>query len=138
MSLSHYTWGSGCDKRKNIKNFVKGQLLFDIHWQYVQTLLIDITEVSRFRSRIFLCLLIYSKFSSIIIGFVYDQNFFFFWGGGVDEEGGNSERCLKWGGGGSLKDLSKNILNRGWVKAKVVRREERVLKVSPPLPPGKF
>ena len=30
----------------------------------------------------------------------------------VDGEGGSSERCLKWGdgGGGSLRDLSKNIL----------------------------
>ena len=35
---------------------------------------------------------------------------------------GSSERCLKWGGGGSLRDLSKNILKQGWVKAKVVRR----------------
>ena len=44
-------------------------------------------------------------------GDVYDQNFF--WGEGVvDGEGGSSERCLKWGGGGggSLRDLSKNIL----------------------------
>ena len=30
-------------------------------------------------------------------------------GGVVDGEGGSSERCLKWGGGGSLRDLSKNI-----------------------------
>ena len=30
----------------------------------------------------------------------------------VDGVGGSSERCLKWGGGGggSLRDLSKNIL----------------------------
>ena len=29
----------------------------------------------------------------------------------VDGEGGSSEECLKWGGGGggSLRDLSKNI-----------------------------
>ena len=27
--------------------------------------------------------------------------------GVVDGEGGSSERCLKWGGGGSLRDLSK-------------------------------
>ena len=41
--------------------------------------------------------------------------------------------------GGSSRDLSKNILNgRGWVKAKVVRRGEGVLKESPPLPAGKF
>ena len=36
---------------------------------------------------------------------------------------GSSERCLKWGGGsGGSSDLSKNILNRGSLKAKVVRR----------------
>ena len=42
----------------------------------------------------------------------------------VGGEGGNSERCLKWGSGGgrSLRNLSKNILTRGWVKAKVVCR----------------
>ena len=57
-------------------------------------------------------------------------------GGMVDGEGGSSEGCLKWGGGGSLRDLSKSILKQGrWVKAKVVRRGEGVLKVSPPLPP---
>ena len=52
--------------------------------------------------------------------------------------GGSSERCLKWGGGGSLRNLSKNILKQGWVKAKVVRRGQGVLKVSPPLPPRKI
>ena len=41
-------------------------------------------------------------------------------GGVVDGEGGSSERCLKWGGGGSLRDLSKNILKQG--VGKVVRR----------------
>ena len=59
----------------------------------------------------------------------------------MDGEGGSSEGCLKWGGGESLRDLSKKHLKTGgWVKAKVVRRGEEVLKVSPPLPPppGKF
>ena len=28
----------------------------------------------------------------------------------VDGEEGSSARCLKWGGGASLRDLSKNIL----------------------------
>ena len=34
--------------------------------------------------------------------------------------GGSSERCLKWGGGGggSLRDLSKNILKQGLGKGK--------------------
>ena len=51
---------------------------------------------------------------------MHDQNFY--WGGEVvDGEGGSSEGCLKWGSGGSLWDLSKNILRQGWVKAKVVR-----------------
>ena len=27
--------GSGCDKEKNIKNFLKGQTLFDVHRQYL-------------------------------------------------------------------------------------------------------
>ena len=52
---------------------------------------------------------------------VYDQNFL--WeerGGGWG--GGGSEGCLKWGGGGPLRDFSKNILKQGWVKAKFVRR----------------
>ena len=41
--------------------------------------------------------------------------------GVVDGEwGGGSGRCLKWGGGGSLKNLFKNILKQGWVNAKVV------------------
>ena len=34
-------------------------------------------------------------------------------GGVVDGEGGSSERCLKWGSGGSLRDLSKNSLKQG-------------------------
>ena len=57
----------------------------------------------------------------------------------VDGEGGSSERCLKWGGEGSLRDLSKNILKQGVGKGKLFRRGEGVLKVSPSLPPpGKF
>ena len=36
----------------------------------------------------------------------------------VDGEVGSSERCLKWGGGGSLRDLSKNILKQGVGKGK--------------------
>ena len=35
------------------------------------------------------------------------------WGGVVDGEGGSSEGFLEWGGGGSLRDLSKNILKQG-------------------------
>ena len=68
---------------------------------------------------------------------VYDQNFY--GGRGVDGEdsGGSSERCLKWDGGGSLRDLSKNILKQGVRKGKVVRRGRMVLKVSPLLPSRK-
>ena len=51
---------------------------------------------------------------------------------------GSSEGCLKWDGGGRLRDSSKTSLNRGWVKAKVVCMGEGGLKVSPPLPPRKF
>ena len=48
-------------------------------------------------------------------------------------------RCLKWGGGsgGHLGIFSKTSKNRGWVKAKVVRRG-RGLKVSPPMPSRKI
>ena len=42
---------------------------------------------------------------------------------------------LEVGWWGSLRDLSKNILKQGWVKAKVVHRGKGVLKMSPPLPP---
>ena len=47
---------------------------------------------------------------------------------------------LEVGWWGSLRDLSKNILKQGmaWVKAKVVRRGEGVLKVSPTLTPKKI
>ena len=38
--------------------------------------------------------------------------------GVVDGEGGSSEGCLKWGGGGSLRDLSKNVLKQGVGKGK--------------------
>ena len=31
---------------------------------------------------------------------------------------GSSERCLKWGGGGSLRDVSKNFLKQGVDKGK--------------------
>ena len=48
---------------------------------------------------------------AMILILVYDQNFM--GGGVVDGEGGSSERCLKWGGEGSFRDLSKNILKQG-------------------------
>ena len=38
--------------------------------------------------------------------------------GVVDGVGGSSKRCLKWGGGGSLRDLSKDILKQGVGKGK--------------------
>ena len=47
----------------------------------------------------------------------------------------SSERCLKWGGGGSLRDFSKNILKQGVGKGKSCSWGEEVLKVSPPLSP---
>ena len=65
-----------------------------------------------------------------------------FWGGGgegvVDGEEGSSARCLKWGGEGSLRDLSKNISKQGVSKGKSCSLGEGGLKVSPPLPPLKI
>ena len=51
--------------------------------------------------------------------------------------GGGSERCLKWGGGsgGSLRDLSKNILKQRVGKGKSCSQGGGGLKVSPPCPP---
>ena len=43
-------------------------------------------------------------------------------GRGGGWRGGNSEGCLKWAGGGSLRDLSRKISKQGWIKEKVVRR----------------
>ena len=36
----------------------------------------------------------------------------------MDGEGGSCERCLKWGGGGSLRDFYKNISKQGVGKGK--------------------
>ena len=52
--------------------------------------------------------------------------------------GGSSDGCLKWSGGGSLRDLSKNIFKQGVGKGKSCSQGKGGLKVSPPLPPGKF
>ena len=55
----------------------------------------------------------------------------------MDGEGGNHEKFLKWGGGsgGSLRNLSKNILNWAVGKGKSCLYGVEVLKVSPLLPP---
>ena len=50
---------------------------------------------------------------------------------------GSSSESGAVGVKGSLRDLSKNILKRGWIKAKLFVGGG-VLKVSPPLPPRKF
>ena len=49
------------------------------------------------------------NFFLLLTTLVYNQ--IFRGEGVVDEEGGSSEGCLKWGGGGggSLRDFSKNI-----------------------------
>ena len=39
-------------------------------------------------------------------------------------------------GRGSLKIFSKTTLKRGWVKPKIIRRGDSVLKVSPPPAPS--
>ena len=44
-----------------------------------------------------------------------------------------------WWGWGSLRDLSKNVLKRGWVKAKVARRGGGGFEsVTIPAPPENF
>ena len=40
-------------KRRNIKSFVKSQLLFDVHRQYVQTFLIDLQAEAKVTETIF-------------------------------------------------------------------------------------
>ena len=61
---------------------------------------------------------------------MYDQNFY----GG---QGGGWGLTVKWWGVGVIKKSFQNILNRGWVKAKVVCKGEGVLKLSLPLGKGK-
>ena len=60
----------------------------------------------------------------------------------MDGVGGcSSERLLevRWWGGGALRDLSKNILKQGWVKAKVVHRGGWCFEgVTTPAPPKKI
>ena len=55
--------GSGCDKgKKNIKNFVKGQPLSDVHRQYLKTFPIDLqAQVSRFRFQSFSLFCLFSQ-----------------------------------------------------------------------------
>ena len=54
-------------------------------------------------------------------------------------EGGSSERCLKWGGGGSLRDLSKNILKQGVGKGQKLLVGGRGFEaVTTPAPPENF
>ena len=64
-----------------------------------------------------------------------------FWGGEGGGWGwGSSEGCLKWGGRewGLLRNLSKNILKQGWVKAKVVVGRRGFEGVTTPDPPENF
>ena len=53
---------SGCDNKKNIKNFVKSQPLFDVHRQDLWTFLKDLqAEGSRCRCQIFHCFCLFSR-----------------------------------------------------------------------------
>ena len=65
------------------------------------------------------------------LGHMYVIKIFMGIGRGGGWGGGSSERRLKWGWWGSLRDLSKNIVKQGWVKAKLFVGGG-VLKVSPP------
>ena len=69
--LLHLT-GWAVTKGRDIINFVNCQPLFDVHWQYLWTFLTDLqAEASRFRCRIFHYFAYFSKFSSIIISFIF-------------------------------------------------------------------
>ena len=70
ISLSLHFRGRIVTKRRKIKNFVKTQPLFDVHQQYLKTFLKDLKVEFKFRGfAVKFFLLIFSKFSSIIIGF---------------------------------------------------------------------
>ena len=56
----------------------------------------------------------------------------------VDGERGGSEGCLKWGGGGSLRDLSKNILKQVVGKGKSCLQGGGRFESVTTFPPGKF
>ena len=60
----------------------------------------------------------------------------------VDEEGASSEGYLKWGGEGSFRGLSKNILKQGVGKGKSCSYGgggfESVTTPAPPPPPRKI
>ena len=54
----------------------------------------------------------------------------------MDGEGSSSERCLKWGDGGSLRNFSKNILKQGVGKGKCCSQGgEGFEGVTTPTPP---
>ena len=82
------------------------------------------------------CTLLTLNLTSAIILFLRKCTINIFCGAGVvDEVGGNSKRGFKWGGLGSLKNLSKKHLATGGVKEKLFVWGERVEKASLPLPP---
>ena len=58
--------------------------------------------------------------------------------GVMDREVGSSERFLKWGGEGSLRDLSKNILKQGVGKGIGGGGFEGVTTPAPPPPKENF
>ena len=62
ISLSLLSKGGVVTKGRNIKNFAKSELLFDVHRQYLKTFLIDLqADVTRFRCRIFHCFVYFLK-----------------------------------------------------------------------------
>ena len=69
----------------------------------------------------------------------YDQNFYQGWAGVMDGERGSSEKCLKWGSRGLLRDLSKHILKQGVGKSKSCSLGgEGSEGVTTPVPPETF
>ena len=71
ISLLLHLRGQVVKKERDNINFLKSQPLFGVHRQYLWTFLIDLlAEVSRFGCQICHCSAYFSKFSSILIGFV--------------------------------------------------------------------
>ena len=78
--------------------------------------------------------------STCVFYLVYDQNFYGGRGGGWGRGKGVAVKDASSGVVGGIRNLSKNILKQGWVKAKVVRRGDEGFEgvTNTSSPPKKF